>query len=276
MMTTPPSRPVLRWHGDRADLYHGDARDYVGAMGPADLLLLDPPYGVTSLAWDKVDGWWLDAARDRLRPAGSMWVFGSLRFFITIADDLRRHGWAYSQDVVWEKHNGSNFHADRFRRVHELAVQLYPDHRRWSDIYKAPVTTADAVRRMVKRKKGRPAHTGHIDQTPYASEDGGPRLMRSVIAVRSCHGHAEHPTQKPVGILDPLIRYSCPPGGLVADWMMGSGSTGVAALEAGRRFTGCEIDESYFRIACRRIDEASRSLLTHMQPAAPAESEPAC
>src|SRR3546814_5592817 len=58
----------------------------------------------------------------------------------------------------------------------------------------------DAVAKQVRRKT-RPTHTGDIDLGAYRSEDGGPRLQRSVIDVRSCHGHAEHPTQKPLGII---------------------------------------------------------------------------
>lgn len=85
-----------------------------------------------------------------------------------------------------------------------------------------PQTTPDATARTVRSKR-RPAHTGHIDRTPYISVDGGPRLMTSVLFVPSAHGTALHPTEKPVGILDPLIRYGCPPGGTVLDPFAGSG-----------------------------------------------------
>jgi len=79
--------------------------------------------------------------------------------------------------------------------------------------------------------------------------------MRSVIAVRSCHGYAVHPTQKPVGIVDPLIRFSCPPGGLVVDPFMGSGTTMRAAKDAGRPGIGIEIEERYCEIAARRMEQ---------------------
>jgi site-specific DNA-methyltransferase (adenine-specific) len=70
---------------------------------------------------------------------------------------------------------------------------------------------------------------------------------------RSCHGHALHPTQKPVEVVSPLVEYSCPEGGTVLDPFMGSGTTGIAALQMGRKFMGIEIRQKYFEIAWRRI-----------------------
>jgi site-specific DNA-methyltransferase (adenine-specific) len=94
---------------------------------------------------------------------------------------------------------------------------------------------------------------GHIEAGHYVSQDGGPRLMRSVLAVRSCHGYAEHPTQKPIDLLTPLIEYSCPPGGLVLDPFMGSGSTLVAARQSGRRAIGIEIARGDCETAVARL-----------------------
>jgi site-specific DNA-methyltransferase (adenine-specific) len=70
-------------------------------------------------------------------------------------------------------------------------------------------TTPDATARTARRKQ-RPPHTGQIDAGHYLSHDGGPRLMRSVIYVRNCHGRAIHPTEKPSSASRNLIRTSCP------------------------------------------------------------------
>ena len=230
-----------------AELHCGDCLEVEGLE--ADCIVTDPPYGATSLAWDRVQHSWPTAAARWLRPGGSMWVFGSLRSFMFNAQDFE--DWTIAQDVLWEKHNGSSAFADRFRRVHEHAVQFY--RGAWKGIYKQPLFTHDATARTVRRK-GRVAHWGEIGDSPeYKSEDGGPRLMRSVMFARSCHGSAVHPTQKPVDILKPLIEYSCPPGGTVLDPFMGSGSVGVAALQLGRRFIGVEVDPKYFELARQRI-----------------------
>jgi site-specific DNA-methyltransferase (adenine-specific) len=70
------------------------------------------------------------------------------------------------------------------------------------------------------------------------------------------HGRALHPTEKPIGILDPLIRYACPTGGLVLDPFAGSGSTLDAARQAGRRAIGIEGDEKYAEAAAKRLSQS--------------------
>lgn len=236
----------------------GDCRWILPSLGThsIDAVVTDPPYGVTSLSWDvPVDGW-LPLVDRVLRPTGSMWVFGSMRSLapmIAQADAEELGPWRFSHEVVWEKHNGSGFQADRFRRVHEFAAHFY--RGAWGDVYRSPIFTLDATKRT-RRSKRRPTHTRHIDARPYVTEDGGPRLMRSVIRVRSEHGRADHPTQKPTGILRPLIEYACPPGGLVLDPFAGSGSTGVAAREIGREALLIEVDVDYHAIAVARAAAA--------------------
>ena len=228
-----------------AELVEGDCKDW---QGQADCIVTDPPYGETSLAWDKLCHVWPTLALQWLRPGGSMWVFGSLRSFMASAAAFS--GWQQAQDVLWEKHNGTNAFNDRFRRVHEHAAQFYVG--KWGDVYKQPLFTNDATARAVRRKK-RPPQWGDIGESSYVSHDGGPRLMRSVMFARSCHGGAVHPTQKPLDVLRPLIEYSCPPGGTVLDPFMGSGSTGVAALQLGRKFIGIEINPDYVALARQRL-----------------------
>lgn len=215
----------------------------MGEHGPFDLIIADQPYGDTSLKWDVRLEDWPRRAIENIKPNGSMWVFGSMRYFIEQGHLFREAGWRLAQDIVWEKHNGSAFHADRFKRVHEHVVQWYRQADDWSAVYNAVQKTADATARTVRRKK-RPAHTGHIDAAHYVSEDGGPRIMRSVIYMRSRHGRAIHPTEKPSDLIEILIRTSCPPGGLVGDLFAGSGAAGEAADRAGRGYIGFEIDEA--------------------------------
>lgn len=235
-----------------AALLTGDCRVVMPAHGPFDLIIADPPYGDTSLTWDhRVDGW-LPLARAALRPSGSLWVFGSLRSFMATAAAFDDAGLRYAQEIVWEKQNGSSFHADRFKRVHELIVQFTRADTAWSAIYNTVQTTPDATARTVRRKT-RPPHTGHIDAARYVSQDGGPRLMRSVLAIRNCHGRAIHPTEKPVALIDIMVRTSCPEGGLVGDWFAGSGAVGEACRLAGRRYLGCEIDGAMAEKARARL-----------------------
>jgi site-specific DNA-methyltransferase (adenine-specific) len=230
-------------------VFHGDCREMGFEVGAVDVVITDPPYGETSLEWDRAVKRWLDTAE---LLSSAVWCFGSLRMFLEMARSGETERWKLAQEIVWEKHNGSGFHADRFKRVHELAVQFYQG--RWSSVFKSPVTTSDATARTVRRKQRLP-HAGQIGAGSYTSHDGGPRLMRSVIPIRSCHGEAEHPTQKPIGIIEPLIRYSSRPGGVVLDLFMGSGSTLVAAKRLGRRAIGIETQERYCEIAAKRLSQ---------------------
>jgi len=233
-------------------ILQGDCRAVLDEL-PAesvDVCITDPPYGETKLEWDERVAGWLGSVRRVLKPHGTVWCFGSLRAFLEHADDFV--GWAMVQDVIWEKHNGSNSAADRFRRVHELVVQFRGRTTPWTAVYRDPQTTPDALARQVRRKR-RPAHWGEVGEHVYTSKDGGPRLMRSVIYARSCHGHAVHPTQKPVALLEPLVRYSCPPGGVVLDCFAGSGSTGIAAKRSGRDAILIELNPDYCEMARRRI-----------------------
>lgn len=225
-------------------IYHADCREVMPTLDYEATVVTDPPYGQTSLPWDRWVEGWLMAVSCR-----SLWCFGTLRMFMDHAAEFKAAGFKLSQDVIWEKHNGSGFARDRFKRVHEQPSHFY--RGAWDDIYKATVTTPDATARTVRRK-GRPPHMGHIESAVYESFDGGPRLMRSVIRVRSTHGYAEHPTQKPLGILTPLIAYSVPRlGGCVIDPFCGSGSHLIAAAQHGARAIGIEIDERNCEIAAR-------------------------
>lgn len=234
---------------DTVKLYLGDCREVMPALDlrPA-VIITDPPYGETSLEWDRWPAGWLSM----LPPAPQMWCFGSMRMFLE-----RRHEfepWQYGQEIVWEKHNGSGFAADRFKRVHEFATHWY--RGTWGSLTINPVMVPGATKRTVHRKE-RPVHTGQIDGSSYTTERGGPKLERSVIYVRSCHGHAIHPTEKPLGIVEPLLRYSTDRGDLVLDPFAGSGAVLDAARQNGRHAVGIEANERYAEAAARRLSQGS-------------------
>ncbi|WP_042298984.1 DNA-methyltransferase [Paraburkholderia kururiensis] len=240
--------------------HFGDCRELMRQMPAAiaDACITDPPYGDTSLVWDRqCDGWVEEMARV-LKPTCSLWVFGSMRFVASLFGEMERAGFKYAQDIVWEKQNGSGFHADRFRRVHEHSIQFY--RGAWADVFKEPQYTNDARAKVVRRKT-RPTHTGHINAGHYISEDGGPRLVRSVIYSPNEHGNAFHPTQKPLAILAPLVSYSVPPQGVVIDPFMGSGSTGIAARQLGRHYIGCENDPKSMEAQAERQRQSGLELL---------------
>ncbi|MDB5069581.1 MAG: adenine methyltransferase, phage-associated [Candidatus Eremiobacteraeota bacterium] len=124
-------------------LYVGDCREIVPALQlRADLLVCDPPYGSTSLAWDRWPEGWLETAA---LASSSLWCFGTLRMFMAHAAEFTGASWSlpsqdlgwlfddHVDDMLWEKHNGSSFVADRFRRVHESVAHFYRGD--WSALY---------------------------------------------------------------------------------------------------------------------------------------------
>jgi len=230
---------------DSVTLYRGDWRELIAEGFTADLILTDPPYGETSLSWDRwPDGWPALAARH----SNAMWCFGSMRMFLDRRDEFA--AWTFSQDVVWEKHNGSNMASDRFSRVHEHATFWYRGP--WAEVHHEAQTTADAAPRTVRRKR-KPPHLNDIHGSSYQSFDGGPRLMRSVLYAPSMHGNAINETEKPTSVLEHLIAYGCPPGGTVLDLFAGSCSTGEAAKLTGRKAVLFEEREQQCYEAAKRL-----------------------
>jgi hypothetical protein len=149
---------------DLVTLYHGRFEEVLPELSiDADLIIADPPYGETTLTWDRWPKGWPSIAAQYGR---SMWCFGSMRMFLDQRDEFA--DWRFSQDVVWEKHNGSGLNADRFKRVHEHALHWYRGP--WSEIHHDVPTTADATARTVRRKA-----------KPNAAQPAGPRPRRRVV-----------------------------------------------------------------------------------------------
>lgn len=241
--------PVPYWSDDGVALYLGDCREVLPELGlQADAIVTDPPYAETSLAWDRWPDAWPTLAATAAR---SMWCFGSMRMFLDRGHEFTTAGWKLSQDYIWEKHNGSGFAKDRFRRVHETATHWYLGP--WGGVHHQPPREPaqfDGKDRSVSTSAARVPHTGTIGAHRY--EDDGLRLARSVRRSPSVR-RGVHPTEKPVPVLLDLIEYGCPPGGLVLDLFAGSGSTLDAARQSGRRAVGIEADERYCEAAAKRL-----------------------
>ena len=237
------------YQDSKATIYHGDCREIFPCLPWAKYVVIaDPPYAETSLKWDRWPYGWPDA----LGTAESMWCFGSFRMFLDRWSQFE--AWRMSHEVVWEKHNGSNARNDRFRRVHELVVHFFNANIPWVDIYKKPPVTNDALKRTIRRK-GRPVQWNDMDGSTFRSNDGGPRLMRSVLHRRSCHGNATNPTQKPESLIRPLLEYIAGPGCVVLDPFMGSGTVARVAKDMGLPSISMDVRESECEAAALRLSQ---------------------
>ncbi|HEY8977702.1 MAG TPA: site-specific DNA-methyltransferase [Burkholderiaceae bacterium] len=241
----------------RVQLWLGDCREILPQLNvfePEHLIIADPPYGETRHAWDAWPEGWLNAVAEVGR---SLWCFGTLRMFGAHWAEYAAAGFKLSHDVIWQKHNPSGPDADRFRRIHEQIAFFY--RGAWRDVWHDPqrVTTGVVEHgRVVNQGAKAIGHRG-----AYASSgwrDDGTRLMTSVIAMRSMHRMGNiAPTEKPVGLLAPLIRYGCPREGLVIDPFAGSGSTLAAAISEGRSAIGIEADEAQIERAAKRLSQGA-------------------
>jgi site-specific DNA-methyltransferase (adenine-specific) len=227
-------------------LYCAEYASVLPILPRAAAVVTDPPYAETSLEWDVWPDRWPSAF---ISIAPQLWCFGSMRMFWDRRDDFS--DWKLAQDLVWEKHNGSGIHADRFRRVHEFALHFYRGE--WKALHRSPPTVkADDTGRGRILRSSKPQHFGS-GESKAGYRYNGRRIMRSVIPVASCHGYAVNETQKPEGIVRPLLEYSVPVGGLVIDPFAGSGTTLVVARQMGVRAIGIEKRESQCREIVKRL-----------------------
>jgi site-specific DNA-methyltransferase (adenine-specific) len=254
--------PAPYFQDDAVTLYHGDMRDVLPQLGlQADLVVADPPYEQTRLTWDFWPEGWLAAAA---ASSSSMWCWLPIRQFAAPPFrglEFAAAGWTLSHDIeaewdhaVWEKHNGSHFATDRFRRVHEVATHWY--RGRWGEVrHEVPRVPHEGPWRGTRRAARAGHFLGRNNGHDKPWQDDGTRLLRSVFRAHSMKGVGIHPTEKPVSVLEPLIRYACPPGGTVLDPFAGSGSTGEAARLTGRRAVLIEGHKPYCEAIATRLSQ---------------------
>lgn len=222
--------------------------------GTVDLVLCDLPYGTTKCPWDRVipfEPLW-EQYRRVLKPRGALALFAAQPFATELINSARK---LFRYDLVWEKGTAVG-HANANRmpmRSHELVLVFYQRLPKYH-----PQGLVPLEKPVVHRASGKKAGSVYGGMK-NASVQQFTNYPRSVLHFAS-RGKRLHPTQKPVELLEYLVRTYTDPGDLVLDNCMGSGSTAVAALQAGRRFVGFETNPEYFAAACQRVDERAAEL----------------
>jgi site-specific DNA-methyltransferase (adenine-specific) len=229
--------------------------------GSVDAIIADLPYGTTACAWDTVIpfGPLWEAFRHVMKPKAAAVLFGSQPF--TSALVMSNPGW-FKYTIVWKKSLAANFF-----NAKNKPLCLHEDVCVFSD----GTTANGSERRMTYNPQGL-VKTDRVWTRPskYPSEHGFVRkshLLKRVIEFSGYPGSVleysngnnenKHPTQKPVALLEYLVKTYTNPGDTVLDCTMGSGTTGVACMHAGRNFIGIELDPGYFAIAQARIAKAA-------------------
>ncbi len=240
-------------------LYHLDALDFLRSIpsDSVDCIWTDPPYllsndGFTCVAgkrvkvnkgeWDRSQGIeadhqfntdWLSECYRVLKPAGTIWITGTLHVYLSVGMALLQLGYRILNDITWEKPNPPpNLGCRCFTHSTETVL--------WAT--KAP-------------KGSKHKYTFHYQEM---RQEAGGKQMKSVWKIapagRDEKQFGKHPTQKPVALIDRCIRASTNKEDLVVDPFAGSGATGVACLRTGRRFLLNEREPEYVELTRRRIN----------------------
>ena len=256
--------PAWASPGGDAALYMGDALKILWEIPEAsvDCIWTDPPYklsngGITCYAgrmvsvnkgeWDRSEGLeldhqfnldWIEGCRRVLKPAGTIWVSGTLHIYPSVGMALLQNEFRLLNDITWQKPNPPP-NMGRRTFTHSTETLLW----------------------ATKAPKGSP-HKYTFNYDAMREENGGKQMQtvwRFSTPHRSELRYGKHPTQKPVALIERCLRASTKPGDVVLDPFAGSGSTGVAALRTGRRFIGIELETQFAGVCAQRLSEISSS-----------------
>lgn len=236
------------------DLYKGDCLqvmdDLISKGIVVDAIICDPPYGTTACKWDSIipfDEMWLRLNK-LIKPNGAIVLFGSEPFSSALRmSNIKNYKYAW----VWEKEQGTGFARSKKQplRKHEIISVFYK---------KQPFYSSEGEKLDKPRKVKRKANSNNSsDSDSLASSEDRLSIYTHTTKhtlLRFNRDRGVHPTQKPVALMEYLIKTYTNENELVLDFTCGSGSTLVGCINTNRRGIGIELDENYFQIAKDRIN----------------------
>ena len=244
------------------ELWNGDCLELMKDIPDKsiDMILCDLPYGTTKCKWDVIlpfNNLWEQYNRI-VKENGAIILFGTEPF----SSELRLSNKSdYKYDIYWVKEKPTNFMQVK-KRVGKLTENICVFYKKQCTYnpqmvkHNGKKVTNKPSERNAKFKSVVASDSPTLSIKPY--EDTGYRYPCDILNInREKLGSTVHPTQKPVELLEWLIKTYTQEGEIVLDNCMGSGSTGVAALNLHRKFIGIELDEKYFNIAKERIEKTA-------------------
>lgn len=225
--------------------------------GSIDAIITDPPYGTTACKWDSVipfDLMW-ERLNKLIKPNGAIVLFGSEPFSSALRMSNIKN---YKYDWIWEKTRPTGFFTAKKMpmKIHEIISVFYRKQTNYN-----PIKTKADECKIDKRKTLNPTtnpYLGGIKKNRV--KDNGMRYPVSVQKFNSISEKGQHPTQKPVALMEYLIKTYTNESETVLDFTMGSGSTGVACKNLNRDFIGIEKEEKYYNMAKERIENHKTEL----------------
>ena len=244
------------------DLKKGDCLEVMKGIetGSIDAIITDPPYGTTACKWDSVIDFkfmWEQLNRI-IKPNGAIVLFGSEPFSSALRMSNIKN---YKYDWIWNKVLGKNFLlAKRMPlKSHEIISVFYkkqPTYNPQRTEKKSEATLKREKRKIDCDDKSISEHYGRIKRVNSDSDYKYPVTIQTFKQQNKSNQFSKkvlHPTQKPIALMEYLIKTYTNESETVLDFTMGSGTTGVAAKNLNRNFIGIEQDEKYFDIATKRI-----------------------
>jgi len=243
------------------DLYWGDCLEAMRDIsdGSIDLVLADPPYGRTACEWDSViplEPMWRGLKRV-IKKSGAIVLTASQPFTTTLISSNRE---MFKYCWVWAKSRAVGFPNAKNRPMNkheDIVVFSFGDcaNRCKNRMVYNPQGLVEINKKVSGIKASAGDYNGHHFGRPSHKAERIQKYTNypnSILSIGN-EGKNSHPTQKPVALMEYLIKTYTNEGETVLDFAMGSGTTGVAAMKLGRGFIGIEKDEGYFRMAERRI-----------------------
>jgi len=251
MTSIDDTNPQAPW---RFDLIEGDCLEVMPTLEPGsvDMILCDLPYGTTQNKWDAVIPFaplWGNYWR-LLKPAGAVVLTAAQPFTSALVMSQPRH---FRYDWVWKKPKGTghlNAKKMPMRDKEDIAV-FY----REQCTYNPQFGSGEAYKNKAGKHKESGLSDNYGDFGTHREGSDGKRYPKQVLEFGVVERGTVHPTQKPVALMEYLIRTYTNEGDVVLDNTMGSGTTGVACARSGRKFIGIERDPKYFDIACDRVEK---------------------
>lgn len=230
-------------------LLKGDCLELMKGIpdGSIDMILSDPPYGTTACKWDSIiplESMWEQLKRI-IKPNGAIVLTASQPFTTTlIASNMKMFKYCW----VWNKGQGTGFlnaKKQPLKSTEDITV-FYSKQCKYNPQMRTGFKPYEC-------KQGKTKSQNYGKQTGAITKSNGERYPLNFIDFKR-DKEKLHPTQKPVALMEYLIKTYTNEGETVLDFTMGSGSTGVAAKNLNRDFIGIELDEEYFKIAEKRIN----------------------
>lgn len=231
---------------------HGDCLELMRDMpdGSVDMILCDLPYGTTACKWDVVipfDPLWEQYKRV-IKENGAVVLFSSEPFTSRLIESNIRF---FKYKWIWQKEQGVNPLLAKKQPLNDIE-EICVFYKKQC-LYK-PQYSSGRPYKIVRDRKPRVCEVNGHTFRQTTTENDGFRYPKRVLHFRRETGI--HPTQKPVSLLEYLVKTYTNEGDTVLDNCMGSGTTGVACINTGRRFVGIEKDDHWFEVAKGRIERA--------------------